>query len=100
MTVSTAERAEIASDLDRLVSDAARGLYIDGRWQNPNPGKWIDVADPATSKLVARVPDGDIGDAMAAIDAAASLRRWAGQQSLDEAVAQFSAALRSGIFHF
>jgi len=72
MTVSTAERAEIASDLDRLVSDAARGLYIDGRWQNPNPGKWIDVADPATSKLVARVPDGDIGDAMAAIDAAAA----------------------------
>jgi hypothetical protein len=37
---------------------------------------------------------------MAAIDAAASLRRWAGQHPLGDAVAQFSAALRSGIFQF
>jgi succinate-semialdehyde dehydrogenase/glutarate-semialdehyde dehydrogenase len=72
MTLSTAERATSVSDLDRLVSDAARGLYIDGRWQNPNAGGRIDVADPATSELIARVPDGDISDAMAAIDAAAA----------------------------
>ena len=47
-----------------------------------------------------RAVDPEIGGhaIMAALDAAATLRRWAAQRPLDDAVAHFSAALRCGIF--
>ena len=57
------------------------------------------IADGVADGSVRAVDPEIAGHAiMAAIDAAASLRRWAGPRPLVEAVAQFSEALRYGIF--
>lgn len=45
----------------------ARGLYIGGEWL---PGNGIPVVDPATTDVLAEVPDASMADAMRAVDAA------------------------------
>ena len=47
----------------------ARGLFIGGRWL---PGADIDVVDPSTEEVLAKVADARVDDAMAAVDAAAA----------------------------
>lgn len=48
-----------------------QGLYIDGRWQAASGGREIEVVDPATEAVIARVPDATLDDARAAVEAAA-----------------------------
>ena len=51
------------------------GLYIGGRWVHP--GRNFDDLNPATGDVWARVPDGSLADARAAIDAAqAAFPTW------------------------
>jgi betaine-aldehyde dehydrogenase len=45
-------------------------LYIDGGFVAACSGRWIDVIDPATQKVIARVPDGDASDVDRAVAAA------------------------------
>jgi succinate-semialdehyde dehydrogenase/glutarate-semialdehyde dehydrogenase len=72
MTFPTASHVKAESDLDRLVLSAAAGLYIDGQRRSSSNGKRIDVVDPATTDVIAQVPDADTDDAMEALDAAAN----------------------------
>jgi len=105
--VSSLVALQFAADSPLLRTSAYQALPIDLREQ------MLQRTDRVTRHIAGTIADG-VADGslravdpeiaghaiMAAIDAAASLRRWAGQQSLDEAVTQFSAALRFGIFHF
>jgi aminomuconate-semialdehyde/2-hydroxymuconate-6-semialdehyde dehydrogenase len=51
--------------------------YIDGRHVDPASGQWFDKTDPATGRVVARVPDGDSRDVDAAVAAAIrAFPRW------------------------
>ena len=45
-------------------------LYIDGRFVESNSKRTIDVINPATQEVIARVPDGDATDVDAAVKAA------------------------------
>ncbi len=45
-------------------------LYIDGRFIDPQSGKWLDSTDPVTGSVWARVPRGDARDVELAVAAA------------------------------
>jgi len=45
-------------------------LYIDGSFRDARSGRWIDVINPATQEVIARVPDGDATDVDHAVRAA------------------------------
>ena len=45
-------------------------MYIGGDWVNSESGKFFDVINPATEKIIAEVPLGTRGDAKKAVDAA------------------------------
>ncbi len=64
----------IASSSSRfyLPDQLAKGLYINGLWQVASSGKTLDVIDPSSESLIARVADAGEVDAMAAIEAAAA----------------------------
>jgi succinate-semialdehyde dehydrogenase/glutarate-semialdehyde dehydrogenase len=47
-------------------------LFIGGKWVPAARGAQIDVVDPATEKVLARVADAEVSDAVAAVDAAAA----------------------------
>ncbi len=47
-------------------------LYVDGRWVPAADGGTFDVLDPADGSLLARVANGTVQDAHAAVDAAAA----------------------------
>ncbi|RYZ09633.1 MAG: NAD-dependent succinate-semialdehyde dehydrogenase, partial [Comamonadaceae bacterium] len=49
-----------------------QGLYIGGRWGPAAGGGFIEVVDPSTESVIATVPDADLEDAAAAVDAAAA----------------------------
>jgi succinate-semialdehyde dehydrogenase / glutarate-semialdehyde dehydrogenase len=53
-------------------SPITRGLYIGGAWQAATGGGAIEVIDPATERVLARVPDGTTADALQAVEAAAA----------------------------
>jgi AcrR family transcriptional regulator len=96
---------QFAAESPLLRTSAYQALPIDLREQ------MLQRTDRVTRHIAGTVADG-VADGsiravdpeiaghavMAAIDAAASLRRWSGQRPLGDAAAQFSAALRSGIF--
>ena len=44
--------------------------YIDGAFREPGAGRFIDVVNPATQEIIARVPDGDAHDVDLAVRAA------------------------------
>src|SRR5580658_653344 len=44
--------------------------FIDGKHADPASAEWFDKLDPATGRVVARVPDGDSRDVNAAVEAA------------------------------
>jgi len=51
--------------------------FIGGRWCDGHEGRWYDIDDPATTAIVARVPDSGAADAVAAADAAqAAFPAW------------------------
>ena len=45
-------------------------MYIDGKFIENQSGKWIDVLNPSTEEVIARMPDGAVEDVCKAIDAA------------------------------
>ncbi|HET7371758.1 MAG TPA: aldehyde dehydrogenase family protein, partial [Gemmatimonadaceae bacterium] len=48
----------------------SHSLYIDGRFTDSRSDRTVDVIDPATQDIIARVPDGDASDVDAAVGAA------------------------------
>ncbi|GLF96188.1 aldehyde dehydrogenase family protein [Streptomyces yaizuensis] len=58
--------------------DPHDGMYIDGRWRPATTEDTIEVVNPATEEIIARVPAGGAGDVDAAVAAArAALPGWA-----------------------
>ncbi len=53
-----------------LTSVTDRAMWIDGRAAGSATGRWIEVLDPATSRVIARVPDGTADDVNRAVTAA------------------------------
>jgi len=52
--------------------------YIDGAWTDPAGGAWLDVENPATGSVIARMPLSDTADVDAAVRAAqAAFPAWA-----------------------
>ncbi|MDA8290526.1 MAG: NAD-dependent succinate-semialdehyde dehydrogenase [Actinomycetota bacterium] len=45
-------------------------MFVAGRWRGSSDGSEIEVGDPATGEVVARVANGTVTDATAAVDAA------------------------------
>jgi len=57
--------------------DLLPGRNLIGTWQDAAEGRWLDVSDPATNAVFARVPDSGPADARAAVDAAhAAFPAW------------------------
>jgi len=48
----------------------AQRMYIDGRWRDAEGDGVFDVVDPATRKMIERVPDASAADVRSAVDAA------------------------------
>ena len=60
------------------------GLFINGRWLSAGTGATLAVHDPATEDLITEVASAEVGDAMAAVDAAAAaLPAWAATSPRD-----------------
>src|ERR1700682_2629916 len=53
-----------------MPTPASYDLYIDGQFVSSRSGRWIDVIDPATQAIIARVPDADSLDVEQAVRAA------------------------------
>jgi succinate-semialdehyde dehydrogenase/glutarate-semialdehyde dehydrogenase len=54
------------------------GLYIDGAWRAASDGAEIEVLDPASEEIIARVASASIEDGLAAVEAAhRALPAWA-----------------------
>lgn len=52
-------------------------LYIDGKWVESKTTKWIDVHNPATNEVVARVPEATQAEMKSAVDAASrAFQTW------------------------
>jgi succinate-semialdehyde dehydrogenase/glutarate-semialdehyde dehydrogenase len=63
--------------LDLLGPDM-RGLFIGGTWRAAEKGEEFDVLDPADGSVLAKVADGTVSDAVAALDAAVAAQAdWA-----------------------
>jgi len=60
------------------ISGLKTGLYIGGQWRPASDGAVIEVDDPATEEVIARVASASVADALAAVDAASkALPAWA-----------------------
>ncbi|MDK4735180.1 NAD-dependent succinate-semialdehyde dehydrogenase [Rhizobium sp. CNPSo 3490] len=53
-----------------VACEAPTQLFIGGEWVSAKGGRTFDVIDPSTAEAIATVCDGDIPDAIAAVDAA------------------------------
>lgn len=66
-----------SSELE-LLAKVPTKLYINGQWIDGSTGATIDVLDPATGKVLAKIADASVEDGKAAMDAAASVQEtWA-----------------------
>lgn len=45
-------------------------MYVDGKFIENTSGKWIDVLNPSTEEVIAKMPDGTVEDVRKAIDCA------------------------------
>jgi succinate-semialdehyde dehydrogenase/glutarate-semialdehyde dehydrogenase len=62
----------VTQDRERSVLDAVpTGLLIGGQWRGSSSGEQLDVVDPATGEVIARVADATVEDGDAALAAAA-----------------------------
>ncbi|MGB6161676.1 MAG: NAD-dependent succinate-semialdehyde dehydrogenase [Pseudonocardiaceae bacterium] len=68
-----------SDDRERAVADAVPNeLFINGRWRPSGGGKFFDVEDPSTGKVLRAVADATPEDGMAALDAAVAAQAgWA-----------------------
>ncbi|WP_261321434.1 hypothetical protein [Rhizobium leguminosarum] len=70
-TTPTLETTRVApSQAVAVACDVPSQLFIGGQWVAAKGGRTFDVIDPSTADAVATVCDGEIPDAMAAVDAA------------------------------
>jgi succinate-semialdehyde dehydrogenase/glutarate-semialdehyde dehydrogenase len=61
-----------------VVGRVPSGLFIGGEWRPAARGALVDVEDPATGEVIAQVPDAEIEDGRAALDAAVDAQaEWA-----------------------
>lgn len=52
-------------------------MFIDGKFIDNTSGKWIDVLNPSTEEVIAKMPDGTVEDAKKAINSAeAAQNAW------------------------
>ncbi|MGQ0468071.1 MAG: NAD-dependent succinate-semialdehyde dehydrogenase [Sporichthyaceae bacterium] len=63
--------AELAPNEARVVDAAPKQLYIGGEWRDASAGKTFAVEDPSTEQVLCEVADGNPGDALSALQAAA-----------------------------
>jgi len=71
--------AKVSKREFELVGAVPKGLLIGGEWRPAEDGRELDVENPATGTLLARVADASKADAMSALDAAAHAQpKWAG----------------------
>jgi succinate-semialdehyde dehydrogenase/glutarate-semialdehyde dehydrogenase len=61
------------SGLDLLTPDHRR-LFIGGTWREANSGATFAVRDPADQSVITEVADGDVNDAVDALDAAVAVQ--------------------------
>lgn len=65
-------------DIQSIIDKVNTGLFIDGQWRDAETGDTIDVINPATGKVIAKVADGSEKDAQDAIEAAGRAQKsWA-----------------------
>lgn len=85
----TPTRIEVISDVAPIydLSDPTLSrLYIGGQWLAAADGGTFDVLDPADGSLLARVANGTVQDARAAVDAAAAAAKaWASRAPRERA---------------
>ena len=62
------------SGLELLIPEHHR-LFIGGSWREANSGATFSVRDPADGSVIADVADGDVNDAVDALDAAAEVQQ-------------------------
>ncbi len=61
-----------------LLAKVPTQLYINGAWVDGSSGHTIDVLDPATGEVLAKISDASVEDGKAAMDAAAAVQEeWA-----------------------
>src|SRR5688500_35413 len=66
------------SNEQQIVDGVPKGLYIGGEWRDASEGGTLGVEDPSTGEVIAEVADAQVGDATAALDAAAEAQlSWA-----------------------
>jgi succinate-semialdehyde dehydrogenase / glutarate-semialdehyde dehydrogenase len=67
------------ADAERAVlAQVPTGLYIGGEWRKATGGATLAVEDPSTEQTLVEVADGQVGDALAALTAAAQAQaEWA-----------------------
>ena len=68
-SVTAAAAVDGASTVAVHGHSVATGLYIDGRWVDPEGGRYDDIS-PATEATIAEAPDASLADVDAAIGAA------------------------------
>jgi succinate-semialdehyde dehydrogenase/glutarate-semialdehyde dehydrogenase len=72
------DRLMAMTGLDLLAKTGSRGLFIGGTWRDSHTGARFDVQDPADESVITDVADGDVDDAVAALDAAVAVQAdWA-----------------------
>lgn len=65
-------------DTKALINDAPKQLFVDGAWRDAEGGKTLEVTNPATGEVLARVADASPADGDAALAAAhAAQASWA-----------------------
>ncbi|GAB3271740.1 NAD-dependent succinate-semialdehyde dehydrogenase [Arthrobacter pigmenti] len=66
------------TDVKDLIAGYHTGLFIDGKWQDAEGGATMDVENPATGEVIAKVADASADDAQRAIEAAGATQAdWA-----------------------
>jgi succinate-semialdehyde dehydrogenase/glutarate-semialdehyde dehydrogenase len=58
-----------------VLAAVPKELFIAGAWRPAASGARLEVEDPATGKSLCEIADADVGDAVAALDAAADAQR-------------------------
>ena len=71
-------------DIRALLDSVPTGLYIDGEWREAEGAKTLDVTNPATGEVLAKVADASPADGVAALAAAAAAQQsWAATPARD-----------------
>src|SRR5437870_8821164 len=69
---------ELCAAETSLLESSPKQLFINGGWRDASGGRTFGVEDPATELMLCQVADGNAGDALAALSAAAAAQpRWA-----------------------